>query len=59
MVMASGSDRLAFDPKEFSIPAGQAITLKRTAASVDHDFVVEGAAKYGAAKRDPAIAPRG
>ncbi len=51
-VLVAGTDRLAFEPDEFTIPAGQEVTLELAAASVDHDFVVEGAAKYGAAKTD-------
>lgn len=50
---AAGTDRLAFEPDEFTIPAGQEVTLELTAAAVDHDFVVEGAAEYGAADANP------
>ncbi len=49
-VVAAGTDRLAFEPDKFTIPAGQEITLKLTASSVDHDFVIEGAAGSDAAK---------
>ncbi|MDQ3669292.1 MAG: cupredoxin domain-containing protein, partial [Actinomycetota bacterium] len=49
-VAAVGTDRLAFEPNEFTISAGQEVTLELTAASVDHDFIVEGAAEFGAAE---------
>ncbi|MDQ3639946.1 MAG: cupredoxin domain-containing protein [Actinomycetota bacterium] len=51
-VAVVGTDRLAFEPNKFTIPAGQKVTLELTAASVEHDFVVEGAAEYGAAEAD-------
>ena len=48
-VTVVGTDSLRFDPNEFTIPAGQEVTLELTAGSVEHDFVVEGAASYGTA----------
>lgn len=51
-VAALGTDQLAFEPNEFTIPVGQEVTLELTAGSVDHDFIVEGAAEYGAAEAD-------
>jgi plastocyanin len=49
-VAVVGTDRLRFDPTEFIIAAGQPITLELTAGSVEHDFVVEGAGRYGTAE---------
>ena len=49
-VVAAGTDRLAFEPDKFVIPAGKEVTLKLTAGFIDHDFVVEGAAEFGTAK---------
>ncbi|MGH9030492.1 MAG: plastocyanin/azurin family copper-binding protein [Acidimicrobiia bacterium] len=46
-VAVAGTDRLRFDPDELTIPARQEVTLELTAGSVEHDFVVEGAARYG------------
>lgn len=51
-VAAVGTDRLRFEPDEFTIPAGQQVTLELTAGSVEHDFVVEGAAAFGTAEAD-------
>jgi uncharacterized cupredoxin-like copper-binding protein len=51
-VEVAGADRLSFEPNEFTIPAGQEVTLKLTAGSVEHDFVVEGATAYGTAEAD-------
>lgn len=48
-VVAAGTDR-TFEPDKFTIPAGKEVTLKLTAPSIDHDFVIEGAAGSGAAK---------
>lgn len=45
-----GTDRLRFEPDQLAIPAGRDVTLELTAASVDHDFVVEGAAAFGSAE---------
>jgi uncharacterized cupredoxin-like copper-binding protein len=45
-----GTDRLAFEPTEFAVPAGEEVTLRLTAGeAVGHDFVVEGAEAQGAA----------
>jgi uncharacterized cupredoxin-like copper-binding protein len=49
-VVAAGTDRLVFEPDKFTIPAGKEVTLKLTASSIDHDFVIEGAAGSGATK---------
>lgn len=51
-VVAVGTDRLRFEPDGFTIPVGQQATLELTAASVEHDFVVEDAAKVGVADAD-------
>jgi uncharacterized cupredoxin-like copper-binding protein len=48
-VAVVGTDSLTFDPSVFTMPAGQKVTLELTAGSVEHDFVVEGAASYGTA----------
>jgi uncharacterized cupredoxin-like copper-binding protein len=45
-----GTDRLAFEPAEFAVPAGEEVTLRLTAGgAVGHDFVVEAAEAQGAA----------
>jgi len=49
-IVAVGADRLAFEPDEFTITAGQESTLELTAGSVEHDFVIEEAAEYGTAE---------
>jgi uncharacterized cupredoxin-like copper-binding protein len=51
-VPVRGTDRLAFEPDEFTIPAAEEVTLELTAASVEHDFVVEGAADDGTVEGD-------
>lgn len=51
-VAVNGTDRLAFEPDEFTIPAAEEVTLELTAASVEHDFVVEGAADDGTVEGD-------
>lgn len=49
-VAVVGTDRLRFEPGELTILAGQRVTLELTAGSVEHDFVVEDAAQFGAAE---------
>jgi uncharacterized cupredoxin-like copper-binding protein len=45
-----GTDRLAFEPAEFAVPAAEEVTLRLTAGeAVGHDFVIEGAEAQGAA----------
>jgi uncharacterized cupredoxin-like copper-binding protein len=44
-----GTDRLAFEPDMFAIPAGQEVTLELTARSLEHDLIIEGAAASGTA----------
>ncbi len=51
-VAVVGTDRLRFDPDGFTIAAGEEVNLELTAGSVEHDFVVEGAARYGTADAD-------
>lgn len=51
-VEAVGTDRLRFEPNEFTIPVGQEVALELTASSVEHDFVVEGAAELSSAEAD-------
>jgi plastocyanin len=36
-----GEDSLSFDPDEFTVPAGQEVTVTLTSGGVEHDFVVE------------------
>jgi uncharacterized cupredoxin-like copper-binding protein len=48
--MAVGADRLAFEPDQFTITAGQESTLELTAGAIEHDFVIEDAAEYGTAE---------
>lgn len=45
-----GTDQLTFRPDELTISAGLEVTLELTAASVEHDLVVEGAAELGSAE---------
>jgi plastocyanin len=52
-VAAVGTDRLRFDPNEFTIPAGREVTLELTAGSVEHDFVVEGPRNTARPRRGP------
>jgi uncharacterized cupredoxin-like copper-binding protein len=49
-IVAVGADRLAFEPDQFTITAGQESTLELTAGAVEHDFVIEDAAEYGTAE---------
>lgn len=49
-VAVAGTDRLRFDPDEFTIPVGEEVSVALTAGSVEHDFVVEAAARYGTAE---------
>lgn len=51
-VAVRGTDRLAFEPDEFTIPAAEEVTLELTAASVEHDFLVERAADDGTVEGD-------
>jgi uncharacterized cupredoxin-like copper-binding protein len=45
-----GTDRLAFEPAAFAVPAGDEVTLRLTAGeAVGHDFVIEAAEAQGAA----------
>jgi hypothetical protein len=44
----TGTDRLAFEPAQLAITAGEEVTLELTAGeAAGHDFVVEGAADVG------------
>lgn len=41
-VAVTGTDSLAFEPTDFTVPAGEEVTVELTAeAGVEHDFVVE------------------
>ena len=51
-VAVRGTDRLAFEPDEFTIPAAEEVTLELTAGLVEHDFVVERAADDGTVEED-------
>lgn len=43
-----GTDRLEFQPGAFTVPAGVEVTVSLTAGeTVDHDFIIEGAAEVG------------
>lgn len=49
----TGTDALAFEPDEFTIPAGEMVALRFTAEeSVDHDFVIEDAGDVGMTEDD-------
>lgn len=44
----TGTDALAFEPDEFTVPAGQQVTLEFAASpSAEHDFVITDAADHG------------
>ncbi len=44
----TGTDALAFEPDEFTVPAGQQVTLEFAAGTaVEHDFVITDAADHG------------
>jgi uncharacterized cupredoxin-like copper-binding protein len=47
-IVVTGADALTFDPDEFTVLAGQAISVEFTAEpAVEHDLVIEGAADHG------------
>jgi uncharacterized cupredoxin-like copper-binding protein len=49
-----GTDRLAFQPAKFAVPAGEEVTLRLTAGkAVGHDFVIEAAKAQDAAGGQP------
>lgn len=39
-----GTNELRFEPDEYTIPAGEEVTVELTADGVEHDFVIEDAA---------------
>jgi uncharacterized cupredoxin-like copper-binding protein len=39
-----GTNDLTFEPDEFTVPAGEEVTVELSADGVEHDFVIEGAA---------------
>ncbi len=48
-----GADRLEFQPDAFIVPAGENVTVSLTAGdTVEHDFIIEGAADVGGAGQD-------
>jgi hypothetical protein len=49
-IVAVGADRLAFEPDQFTITARQESTLELMVGAIEHDFVIEEAAKYGTAE---------
>jgi uncharacterized cupredoxin-like copper-binding protein len=56
-----GTDRLAFQPEEFAVPAGEKVTLRLIAGeAAGHDVVIKAAEAQGAAggpgRRGPALA---
>jgi plastocyanin len=41
-IEVTGTDALAFEPEEFTVPAGQEVTVELTSeAGVNHDFTIE------------------
>ncbi len=43
----TGTDELTFEPDEFTVPAGEEVTLELTSGGVEHDLVVADAAEVG------------
>jgi uncharacterized cupredoxin-like copper-binding protein len=41
-----GTNELRFEPDEYTIPAGQEVTVELTSDGVEHDFVIEGVADF-------------
>jgi uncharacterized cupredoxin-like copper-binding protein len=43
----AGTDDLTFEPDEFTVPAGQEVTVELTSQAVEHDLVIEDASEVG------------
>lgn len=43
----TGTDELTFEPDEFTVPAGEEITVELTSGGVEHDLVIVDAAEVG------------
>ena len=46
-ISVEGTDQLTFEPDEFTVPAGEEVTVELTSGGVEHDLVLEDVADIG------------